>query len=760
MNLRSIYLTIAFFFASIITSFAQNVAQETVYNLQKTTEKIVLDGILNELIWQETDVATDFYMVIPDDNRSAELESEVRMTYDNENFYFAITCFDGQDGYVVQSLRRDWDWPLNENFSIYIDPYNDFTNGFSFGITPYGVQREGTIDEGTNVNEDWDNKWSSNVKKYDDRWIAEIAIPFKSIRYAEGNRNWNIQFFRNHLKRNERSSWIAVEQQYTPSALTFSGKVLWPEDPPKTGSNISFIPYVLGDLSRNYAANETNYSKKANAGFDAKIGITPGLNLDLTVNPDFSQVEVDRQVINLSRFEVSFPERRQFFLENADLFSKFGFPQSRAFFSRRIGISTDTLGRTRQVPIVGGARLSGKLNEKLRLGLLNMNTAENNELGIPFQNYSVLALQQNIFSRSNVAFVFANKQNINIDKSREFSSYNPTVARRIVQNSDTTVEFKSYNRVVGLEYNLFSEDTRWAGDFYYQRSFDTWNDDNTYNHGAFLRYQERNFSIRWVHTAIGDGFNAEMGFVPRVGYNQGSFSPKYIHYPKSDAIINQEISFDISYTYNNDFSKNTDRSFSVDYGVSFTNTSSISAQWSRTYQYMFFDFNPIAPIGNRILPQGSDYNWNSMRLNYQSDRRKLLNIDGSLTYGGFYTGTRFNAGGQLAYRFQPYGSFAITYDYNAIQLSEGFENANFYLLGPRLDFTMTDKVFFTGFAQYNNRFDNVNYNLRFQWRFAPVSDVFLVYTENFAPGGPIDFVPGEDTKSRAIVLKLNYWFNL
>jgi len=741
-------------------AIAQNPAQQTQYSLQKTKENIVLDGELKEAIWEKSEVATGFYMTIPNDDCPATMDTEVRMTYDEENFYFAVTCFDGNDGYVVQSLRRDWDDPLNENFSIFIDPYNDFTNGFSFGITPFGVQREATIDEGSNTNSDWDNKWYSNVKIYEDRWIAEIAIPFKSIRYSDENKVWNIQFTRNHLKRNEQSSWIAVPQQYEASALTFSGQVKWPKNPPPAGTNISFIPYALGDYNRNFEEPEQDEGLGANAGFDAKIGISPSLNLDLTVNPDFSQVEVDRQVINLSRFEVQFPERRQFFLENADLFSKFGFPQSRAFFSRRIGITTDTLGRSEQVPILGGARMSGKVNEKLRVGVLNMLTDKREDLQLPYQNYSVVALQQNILKRSNVAFVFANKENLGIEKGKDINEYNPQIARREIEGNDTTTSYKLYNRVIGAEFNLFTEDTRWAGDFYYQRSFDNWNKNGTYNHGAFIRYQRRNYAVRWVHTAIGDGFNAEMGFVPRIGYNQGSLSPSYTFYPDNKKIINHSISFDVSYTTNSNFSRVTDHSYSLSHNFSFTNTSSASVGLNRNYEYMFFDFSPIAPFNDSLLLQGTDYQWNVIQVNYTSDRRSIFNFDITTSYGGFYNGNRFNFNGNIGYRFQPYGSFAISYDYNAIQLAEGFGKANFYLVGPRLDLTMTDAIFFTGFAQYNNRFDNVNYNLRFQWRFAPASDIFLVYTENFAPNGPIDFIPGENTKNRALVLKLTYWLNL
>lgn len=750
--MRGLVIYIVLFF-TLHTLRAQNPAGLTTYRLQKATDLIELDGNLNEESWKNAEIATNFHMVIPYDDRPASYESEVRMTYDDDFFYFGIICYDNTDDYVVQSLRRDWDWPLNENFSIYLDPYDDFTNGFTFGVSPYGAQREGTIEDGTLVNADWDNKWYSEVKRFEDKWVAELKIPFKSIRYNENNMVWNMQFFRNHLKINERSTWVAVEQQYTPSALTFSGKVIWPEPPPKTGRNVSFIPYALGSFSEDRTEG-ISPGVTGNIGFDAKVSVSPSLNLDLTVNPDFSQVEVDQQVINLSRFEFQFPERRQFFLENADLFGKFGFPNSRAFFSRRIGIATDTLGRSDQLPILFGARLSGKLNENWRLGFLNMTTDQSASLNQPYQNYSVLAMQRRVLKRSNVGLVVVNRHAFGVDESQP-SLYSRDLVRREFEEGDSIDVFRLSNTVVGLEYNLFSEDTRWEGDFYLQQSYDRWNQQSTfnnYNAGTFLRYRRRHYSLFMSHTSIGEDFRADVGFVPRVGYHSVNFAPTWITYPKTPKIIFMETSLRGGLTTNTAFDI-TDWDLSFSHEINFSNTAYLSAALVRNYELMFFDFNPIRPLGDSTLVTGTDYIWDRLDFSFNSDRRSLFNYDLGASYGGFYNGNRFNLNGSLNYRYQPFGSIAMTFDYNDLRMPEWLGDAQFFLVGPRLDLTLTDKLFITTFVQYNNRIDNVNINARLQWRFAPASDIFLVYTENYLP-------PSFDSKNRALVLKFNYWLNL
>ena len=202
-----------------------------------------------------------------------------------------------------------------------------------------GAQWDGLMYEGGKVDLSWDNKWTSVVKKDDDKWVFEASIPFKTIRYKKGITKWGINFSRMDLKTTEKSSWAPVPRQFPTASLAYTGILVWDQPPPQAGSNISVIPYVLGGSSKNYE-KDTPTSYKKEIGVDAKIAVTSSLNLDLTINPDFSQVEVDRQVTNLDRFELFFPERRQFFLENGDLFANFGYTTIRPFFSRRIGLGT------------------------------------------------------------------------------------------------------------------------------------------------------------------------------------------------------------------------------------------------------------------------------------------------------------------------------------------------------------------------------------------------------------------------------------
>src|SRR6187200_2350 len=365
-------------------------------SIKSATSPINIDGIMDETSWLEANVASDFFMVLPMDTSMAKVRTEVRMTYDDQNLYLIATCFHLLPGrYFVESLRRDFAFGKNDNFLLFMDTFDDQTNGFSFGANAAGAQWDGLMYEGGKVDLSWDNKWTSVVKKDDDKWVFEASIPFKTIRYKKGITKWGINFSRLDLKTTEKSSWAPVPRQFPTASLAYTGILVWDQPPPVVGSNISVIPYVLGGSSKNYEGNHGATSQHK-FGTDIKLGITSSLNLDLTINPDFSQVEVDRQVTNLDRFELFFPERRQFFLENGDLFANFGYASIRPFFSGRIGLG---------VPIKYGARLSGKLNKNWRIGAMDIQTGKVEEDYLPRQNFAVIALQRKVFARSNIGVV-------------------------------------------------------------------------------------------------------------------------------------------------------------------------------------------------------------------------------------------------------------------------------------------------------------------------------------------------------------------
>ena len=281
--------------------------------IKKTNSPIELDGVANEPAWREADVAGDYWQTFPMDTSLATAKTEFRLTYDDKFLYIAAVCYKTteSDYFVTPSLRRDFRGSGIDLLTFVLDPFQDQTTAFLFGINPFGVQREGLVSNGGATRDDfdlsWDNKWYSAVKVYDDYWLAELAIPFKTLRFKEGSTTWNINSYRQDSYLNERSVWSRIPRNFLPFSLAFPGKLQWDQPLRKPGGNVSLIPYVSGSVSKNHLAG-TGTTAGFSAGGDAKIAVTPSLNLDLTLNPDFSQVEVDQQVTNIDRFEIFFPE--------------------------------------------------------------------------------------------------------------------------------------------------------------------------------------------------------------------------------------------------------------------------------------------------------------------------------------------------------------------------------------------------------------------------------------------------------------------
>lgn len=728
--------------------------------IKRAQGKIIVDGQLDEQDWQEADVADDWYQNFPVDTARAAFQTEARLTFDDDFLYVSFVCYDDDTPNIISSLRRDFNYDLNDNVGFSLGPYNDKQNGFFFVITPAGVQMEGTVAGGGTSGDSfsifWDNKWYSKVARYADRWIAELAIPFKSFRYRSDVREWNIGMDRWDLKRNTKSSWIHTPIQYITGSFPYSGQLIWEDPIPKAKTNISFIPYIAGQTSTNREVQPSEQSSNLQAGFDAKVAITPSLNLDLTVNPDFSQVEVDRQVINLTRFEFQFPERRQFFLENSDLFALAGYPDARPFFSRRIGLVRDSSGLFQQVPISFGARLSGSLNEKWRIGLMNMQTQEKQKFGLPTQNYTVAAIQRNFWAQSSFTLSFVNKASIGVEPGDSTKYFADGVFRRVQTGDKSVLRPNTYNRVLAADLEMLSKDAKWYHSSFFGKSFDDFNNRENLSGLLFTRFQNRNVSVHVGHNFVNEFFNPEAGFAPGIRVYPGQYTffgnAAYTFYPQSKQIIRMGPSIDVSSTYIPG-GTNTDRSLNLEYGITFTNASRMGLGFNSVYQQLTFDFNPINPQEYTSFLEGEEYSWNSVSFKYQSNPRRLFNYDVTATYGGFYNGTNFNLSGEVTYRYQPYGNISLRFDYNDLQLPGNYGAEQLFLIGPRIDLTFTDELFLTTFVQYNNLLDNVNLNARFQWRYQPTSDIFIVYTENYLPDNL-------NSKNRALVFKITYWLNL
>lgn len=716
-------------------------------HVKKTTEKIKIDGILDEEVWNHSEVGTNFWQYFPMDTMISNTVSEAKITFDDQYLYVGFKILDPQPGpWVTTSLRRDFRGNHNDVISVIFDPFSDKTNGIIFGVNPYGVQREGLLSGITGrargqsgFSLSWDNKWYSEAKTYEEEgyWTAEMAIPFKTLRYKGGSTKWKGNFYRLDSKTAERSTWNHIPRNQNIFSMAFSGDIIFDEPLPKPGANISIIPYASGLISRDFLeGTDTEY--EWNVGGDIKIGVTPSLNLDLTFNPDFSQVEADVQQTNLTRFELFFPERRQFFLENQDIFASFGSTALRPFFSRRIGIARDPNTKLWvQNKISYGARLSGRIDKNWRIGLMNLQTAKDESIVRPGFNYSVLALQRQVFARSNISVLGINKQ-----------------ATHIVEEDSTLsggIDKSNYNRLLGIDYNLATADNKWYGKIYYHQSFSPTDNDKAHSHGVNLTYDIPALKLQWNHQIVGENFNPEVGFAPRTDFNRIAPGIQFLFYPKSN-IARHGPGLLTEYIWNAQYGK-TDHLFHPYYEVNFGTSATLATGIRNDYTFLFDDFDPIGGDEGIPLEAGTDYLYTSFVAEFRSDRRQDFYYDVETLLGQFYNGSVVRFDGTLNYRLGLVGVVSLNYSYNRIALPEPHSSGTLWLLGPRFDITFTRDIFLTAFFQYNSQIDNVNINTRFQWRYAPVSDLFIVYTENYFPNQLT-------SKNRALVAKLTYWFNL
>jgi hypothetical protein len=730
--------------------------------IQRTLKPVQIDARMDEADWQNAQVVTNFMQYFPYDTSLANGQTEVRMMYDDDNIYLFAKMYNvGPRTYVTPSLRRDFRGEANDGLTIVFDPFQDRTNGFVFGTNPYGVQREGLIANGGGTGRDfsldWDNKWYSESAIHPEYWVTEMAIPFKTLRFKEGLDKWYINFYRIDSENAERSTWSPIPRNFDIVNMAFNRELIWDKPLRTPGSNISLIPYLAGGQAQDFARG-TPPSQTRGIGADAKVAIGPALNLDLTVNPDFSQVEVDQQVTNLDRFEIFFPERRQFFLENADLFASFGVEGTRPFFSRRIGLVRDeSIGQNIQNPIPFGARLSGKITNNTRVGFLNMQAGRDVSIGLPSTNFTVATLQQKVFARSNFGLMVVNKQ-----------------AFQDSLGGDFTLSPKKFDRVLGFDYNLASKNNRWNGKFFYHREFNEKRLDSTFATGGFLNYGSVNWQVDVFVRNVGANYNPAAGFVRRTDFVQGAATVWRNFYPARGRVQSHGPGFDFDLLGNQRYTsirtdldlgrleiKLLDWDANLMYRIRWRSTANFTMRLRTEYTYLFFPFDPSGTQGRR-LAAGTDYRVPLVVASYVSDARKRFFFNVATRSGGYFNGTRLSLSGAVNYRYQPYGFASLDFTFNRIQLPEPYNDANLFLIGPRFDFTFSRSVFWTTFFQYNSQIANLNINSRFQWRFKPVSDLFIVYTDNYLAesfsNGQMFFVG--PPRNRAIVLKLTYWLNI
>lgn len=699
------------------------------------TDHIKLDGILDEAAWETADRTDHFWQFFPTDSARAQHATEARILYNETTLYVGIYAEATGGDYVVSTLRRDFGGTSNDNVSLLFDTFNDGANAFFFGVTPYGVQREGLASAGgSEFNNTWDVKWQAESKMYEGHYTVEIAIPFSSLKFKEGADKWRFRCYRWNLQTNEQSTWVRVPQNQLLSNLAFMGELAFEKPLGKSSPPVAIIPYINALTQKDYEASQSDSDFKF--GGDAKIAIGNGMNLDLTVNPDFSNVEVDDIFTNLTRFELRLPERRQFFIDNSDLFENFGnsFNEARPFFSRRIGLARGLDGNLIQNQILAGARLSGKLNEDWRLGFLNIQTAEELDNEIPSNNNMMLALQRKVAKRSNIGVFWVNRQT--------FGDY------------EFLDEADRYNRIIGADYNLASEDGVWEGKFYAHKSFQPGDNKGNLSSQATVTYNTRNW--RYIHdwVYIDQDFRADLGFVPRTDILKSGNGLTRSFYPKKGALSNYGFGLlSIIYWKPSQDLKKTDHTYRVSWEGNFKSQAVLEAAFSNNFIFLNTPFAPSRSAGGEPLPAGEGYTFNQFNATYQSNNTRLLTYGAEATLGQFFNGSQYSFGGQLGFRIQPWAQLSLALNYDGVRLPEPYSDADLWLLTSRVDITFSKSLFWSNIFQYSNQRENLGINSRLQWRFAPLSDLYLVYNDSYMTSR---FAP----RFRSINLKLTYWLNI
>jgi len=716
--------------------------------ITKLESSILIDGKLDEEIWQTAPLVDDFWQHWPNDTIQALVNTEVRVAYDEHYLYVGAICYEEQPEPVVQTMKRDdvgkyWG---SDGFSVALDPGNNDKNGYFFGLNAKGAQIDGTLAQrGAKPYLDafWDDYWLGEVTVSEMGYVYEMAIPFSSVKFNLNNPDWGINFIRNDMKRGAYDLWSRFPMQFDGLDFGYNGQLTFQDDPPSEKSRkLTIVPSLSGSVARDYAANES-WKTKLNGGVDAKMGIGSSLSLDVSVYPDFSMVDVDRQYIDFYRFEYYQPEMRSFFLENGDLFSSFGSYDDaqtpttdnriKPLYTRRIGMYDWDY-----VPMVYGARLSGNASEKVRIGLVNVLNESIKDRAS--QNYSAGSFQWGILKRSAIKGVFTNRQ----------------------KTDDLSFDKNDFNRTAGLEFDYMNAKGNWTGSAKYHYSFTPENYTSAHFYGGELNYASNLVKITNKVYHVGDNYIADMGFVPRLyhkndlddtefrkGFTEFSNYTGLSIYPDSETFL--------VLAPGNRLSMYTDTNGNM---TDFNGHLELYGELqNRTAFSFFFNYEKaklLAPkdILDNDKPLAADtYHYQSIGLYAASDKRKKLHVNGMAEYGSFYNGKKTSAHLGLVHRVQPWGNFSLDYDYCRLVFPDAFGTENYHLAAAQAEISFNKKLIWTSLIQYNTQKTNMNVNSMLQWRFKPMSDFFIVFKDDMDTNT-------RDNKKLQINFKIRYWLNI
>ena len=668
---------------------------------------------MNEPFWQELAVATDFVQQNPEEGELSAEKTEVRIGFDDRNLYIGIICFDSQpENIVVTQNRRDARLNDTDSIQILLDTFNDGQNAFLFGTSPTGIEYDGQVSKAgqtrgggsparaggqggaqrggaTAFNLNWDGVWSVQSRVTARGWESEMIIPFRTLRYHPGKTVWGLNIMRNLRRRNELSFWSPISRAFQLTQISMAGSVSGLET--RAHRNLKLLPYLLGGFSQDYRRAENQSRFERDAGLDLKYSLAPTLTLDATVNTDFAQVEVDDEQVNLTRFDLFFPEKRPFFLENSGFF-EFGSPgQVEIFFSRRIGL--DETGNP--VPIDAGARVTGKVGP-YQLGLLNMQT-RSVDGAAPANNYSVARFSRELSNRSSIGVIGVNRQ--------------------------ATTDFKDappFNRTFGADANIgLGKFANWFNYLATTRTPGLEGSDHAYS--SRFEYDDSRHEFTLGYLEVGGNFNPEVGFVRRVGYRKPEYFYRFTHYPVGSRIRSIEPHFSGQNWYN--LGTNDKESGFEHYHVTarWHSGGQLGLAWNRNFERLDEPFEIHPGI---FIPVGG-YQFNELISNFETDPSAPLFFGGNAALGDFYDGTIRSLSVRGGYRRGKNLTWTANWISNFVNLPAAEFNTN--LIGLRFNWSFTPKSFLQTFSQYSSVTREIGHNIRLGLLSTSSTGLFVVF---------------------------------
>jgi hypothetical protein len=697
----------------------------------RTTAPIRLDGALDESAWKDAEVATGFVQSEPRDGQPATEQTEVRVLFDGENIYIGAHMHDSDPSrLVVNDLRKDFREEDQDDFEVIFDTFTDRRNGYVFMTNPAGARVDRQIaNEGREINSSWDAIWDVKTRQVADGWTAELRIPFRALRFDKSTTQpWGINFARRVRRKNETAYWSPVPRAFTLYRLSRAGN-LTGVAVGNASRDLRVKPYILGSTVRDIGLAE--FDQKLDAGLDVKYGVTSGLTLDLTVRPDFAQVEADEQQVNLTQFAQFFPEKREFFLENSGLFyvgdaarlNRVFAPatpddDNLLFFSRRIGLRADR----RPLPIDGGLRLTGVAGG-MGIGVVAMQVR--GDSATDANNYAVVRMRKNILGGSDVGVLYMQRQST--DDSQDYNR---------VTGIDANIRFAG--RLDWNSYVVATRTPRVSGGQYAARTSLNWEGNFFHGKGGVM--------------SLGEHFNNELGFYRRIGIKKW-FVDVGIR-PRPEAMRRQgvremhpHIVWDLFADQGNHMVQKR-----LHTGYTFFMENGAVVEFSYNPAFNLLDeplrLNPkIDP-----LPPGP-YGWDEFGLLAQTDQSRAVSLTSRWAVGGLYNGTQRTANVSVTlrptYRVRLTGGVQRTA--GDLDLPNGSFVNSFWT--ARANYSFTTNMFIDALSQYDPGTKQLNANVRFNLIHHPLSDLFIVYNDQrfLADGSPI---PG-----RSLTMKFTQMFS-